>query len=142
MFMKYIHPSSPLRKKLSVHLNSQYQGVKFDPQRAMPMIQAFLQKAIPVSQQKFMALVATQPGVAEIQAFARECLAEVPTLSQQDRTDLEAMVNSLGGMVTSAGEETARTRDTNKIITDIAEFKAGLDQSPPAHSHANLNSCT
>jgi insulysin len=140
--MKYIHPSSPLRKKLSVHLDSQYQGVKFDPQRAMPMIQAFLKKEIPVSQQKFMALVATQPGVAEIQAFARECLGEVPTLSQQDRADLEAMVNGLGGMVISEGEETARTRDTNKIITDIAEFKAGLERSSPAHSHANLNCCT
>lgn len=96
LFMTYLHPSSPARKKLSVHLNSQYQGVKFDPQRAMPMIQAFFMKGIPVSQEKFMALMASQPGVSDIQAFARDCLADAPALSPQDRTALEGMVNDLG----------------------------------------------
>lgn len=143
LFMAHIHPSSPLRKKLSVHLDSQYQGVKFDPQRAMPMIQAFLAKEIPVSQQKFFALMATQPGVSDVQAFARECLAEALALPQPDRTELQAMVDDLGGMVTVLGDElTAKVRETNVTITDIAAFKAGLDMSPPAHSRADLVGCT
>lgn len=130
LFMKYIHPSSTSRKKLSVHLDSQYQGVKFDPQRAMPMIQAFLMKDIPVSQQKFFALMATQPGLPEIQGFARECLTEATTLSQTDRVDLEAMVTALGGMVSAEGEDgAAKVRDTNKVITDIRVFKFSLELS-------------
>lgn len=130
LFMQYIHPSSPSRKKLSVHLDSQYQGVKFDPLRAMPMIQAFLMKDIPVSQQKFFALMATQPGVPEIQGFARECLAEVTTLSPTDRADLEAMIDALGGMVSSDGEDAAaRARDTNKVISNIQAFKSSLELS-------------
>jgi insulysin len=130
LFMKYIHPSSTSRKKLSVHLDSQYQGVKFDPQRAMPMIQAFLMKDIPVSQQKFFALMASQPGLPEIQGFARECLAEATTLSQTDRVDLETMVTALGGMVSGEGEDGgAKVRDTNKVITDIRVFKSSLELS-------------
>lgn len=74
--------------------------------------------------------MATQPGVPEIQGFARECLAEVTTLSLTDRADLEAMIDALGGMVSSDGEDAAaRARDTNKVISNIQAFKSSLELS-------------
>lgn len=134
LFMTYLHPSSSTRKKLSVHLGSQYQGVKFDPQRAMPMIQAFFMKGIPVSQEKFMMLMASQPRVSEIQAFARECLADAPGLTSEDRTALEAMIDDLGNMAAVGEDSAVSLRETNKPITDIAAFKAGLELSLPVQA--------
>ncbi|GHJ89944.1 hypothetical protein NliqN6_6346 [Naganishia liquefaciens] len=136
VFMTYLHPSSRSRRKLSVHLNSQYQGVKFDPQRAMPMIQAFFMKGIPVSQQKLMVLMTSQPGVSEIKMFATDCLADAPALSPQDRTVLEGMIGDLGSMVADDQETGAELRVTNKSISDIDAFKADLELSPPIRSRA------
>lgn len=134
--MQYLHPYSATRKKLSVHLESQYRGVKFDPQRAMPMIQAFFMKGIPVSQEKFMCLMASQPGVTDIQAFARDCLKDAPDLSSQDREALEGIIDDLGSMV--AGEESGATlRETNTFISDIRAFKASLELSPADHSRVD-----
>ena len=136
VFMTYLHPSSRSRRKLSVHLNSQYQGVKFDPQRAMPMIQAFFMKGIPVSQQKLMVLMTSQPGVSEIKMFAKDCLADAPALSPQDRTVLEGMIGDLGSMVADDQETGAELRVTNKSISDIDAFKADHELSPPIRSRA------
>lgn len=133
--MTYLHPSSPTRKKLSVHLNTQYQGVKFDPQRAMSMIQVFFMKGIPVSQEKLMVLMMSQPGVLDIQTFARACLADAPALSSQDRTALEGMIDDLGSMVADGEEDNgAALRETNELIRDIAAFKASLELSPPVRA--------
>ncbi|KAJ9093848.1 hypothetical protein QFC21_006221 [Naganishia friedmannii] len=128
LFMKFIHPSSSSRTKLSIHLDTQYKGVKFDPQQAMPMIQAFMMNQVPVSQQKLFALMSTQPGVAEMQAFARECLAEASGLPEQNRTALTAMIDGLGGMVETT-DVSATIKGSNTIITDIASFKAKLEYS-------------
>jgi insulysin len=129
-----LHPSSATRKKLSVHLKSQYQGVKFDPQRAMPMIQAFFMQGIPVSQEKFMVLMASQPGVTDIQAFARDCLDNASELSSQNRAALEGMIDDLSSMVAVVEESEASLRETNTSISDIAAFKASLELSPAGHS--------
>jgi insulysin len=134
--MQYLHPSSSTRKKLSVHLKSQYQGVKFDPQRAMPMIQAFFMQGIPVSQEKFMVLMASQPGVTDIQAFARDCLDHASELPSQNRAALEGMIDDLSSMVAVGEESGALLRETNTFITNIAAFKAGLELSPPPHGSA------
>lgn len=134
--MNHLNPSSPTRKKLSVHLNSQYQGVKFDPQRAMPLIQAFFMKGIPVSQEKLMVIMMTQPGVSDIQSFARACLADALFLSPQDRTALEGMVDDLGSMIADGEDDGAALREMNESISDIAAFKAGLELSPPVRVRA------
>ncbi|KAJ9114089.1 hypothetical protein QFC22_005909 [Naganishia vaughanmartiniae] len=128
LFMKFIHPSSSSRTKLSIHLDSQYKGVKFDPQQAMPMIQAFMMNQVPVSQQKLFALMSTQPGVAEMQAFARACLSGASALPAHNRVGLEAMIDGLVGMVETS-DAIATLKGTNKIITDLAAFKDKLQSS-------------
>jgi insulysin len=128
--MRFIHPSSSSRTKLSIHLDTQYKGVKFDPQQAMPIIQAFMMNQVPVSQQKLFALMSTQPGVAEMQAFARECLTEASGLPEQTRIGLDAMIEGLGGMVETA-DASAAIKGTNAIITDVVAFRAEL-QFPKA----------
>ncbi|KAJ9108236.1 hypothetical protein QFC19_002484 [Naganishia cerealis] len=130
LFNKFIHPSSPGRRKLSIHLDTQYKGVKFDPQRAKPMIQAFMINQVPVPQQRLFTLLATQPGVAEMQAFARECLTEASGLTEENRTMLGAMISGLGGIV-EMDDSAVAIRETNTVFTNIAAFKARLGVPRP-----------
>lgn len=69
--------------------------------------------------------MSTQPGVAEMQAFARECLAEATELRDQSRMGLEAMIDGLGAMVESS-DASAAIKETNTIIEDVTTFKAKL----------------
>ena len=129
LFMSRIHYNSPIRKKLSIHMRSTYQGVKFDPARATPIIQAFMAKQVPVSQEDLGALLATAPGLSEIQKFARECLAQATHLSEEDKIALDKQVADLDTAKVAVGEREAKLREENVIIDDIVHFKAGLRPS-------------
>jgi insulysin len=129
LFMSRIHYNSPIRKKLSIHMRSTYQGVKFDPARATPIIQAFTAKQVPVSQEDMGALLATLPGLPEIQKFARDCLAQATHLSEEDKVALDKQVADLDTAKAAPGEKEAKLREGNVVIDDIVQFKAGLRPS-------------
>lgn len=133
-----MHYASSTRSKFSIHLKSQYQGVKFDPAKAGPLVQAFVTKGVPVSQEKLGALMASSPDLPKLQAFARECLAEAKELSEEDRKELEAGIEALGAAVETSpanGNGTAevvKLREGNVAVEDIGAFKAGLTSSTAA----------
>jgi insulysin len=131
--MTRVHYNSPIRKKLSIHMRSTYKGVKFDPARATPLIQAFMGKQVPVNQEELGALLATSPGLPEIQKFARDCLLQATHLSKEDQETLNKQVDALDTVKVAEGEKDAKLREDNVIIDDIIQFKAGLRPSKAAN---------
>jgi len=131
--MSRVHYSSPIRKKLSIHMRSTYKGVKFDPARATPVIQAFMGKQVPVNQEDLAVLLAASPGLPEIQKFARECLSQATHLSEEDKQALSKQVDDLDTVKVAEGEKDAKLREGNVIIDDIIQFKAGLRPSKAAN---------
>ncbi len=133
LFNKYIHPSSSTRSKISIHLQSQYTGVKFDANQAMPLVQSFITKGVPVSQESLQQLMATSPSLEVVQGFARQALEAAEGLSETDRKELEGGVAALGNAQVANGDEQAVVlRDGNVIITDIESLKASLRPSKAA----------
>lgn len=110
-------------------MRSTYQGVKFDPARATPIIQAFMAKQVPVSQEDLGALLATSPGLPEIQKFARDCLVQATHLSEEEKTTLDKQIADLDTAKVAVGEREAKLRKENVVIDDIVHFKAGLRPS-------------
>lgn len=86
-------------------------------------------KQVPVSQEDLGALLATAPGLSEIQKFARECLAQATHLSEEDKVALDKQVADLDTAKVAVGEREAKLREENVIIDDIVHFKAGLRPS-------------
>lgn len=133
LFNKYIHPSSSTRSKFSIHLQSQYTGVKFDAKQAMPLVQSFMAKGVPVSPESLQQLMSTSPSLEVVQEFARQALKAAQALSEAERHELEAGVAALGNAQVATGDEqTVALREGNVTLTDIESFKASLRPSKAA----------
>lgn len=99
LFMKHIHPSSPTRSKLSIHMDSQ---------------------APPPVAKEVAAEVEKDATGAEKKAEASS--SDTHAIADSSISDAEAKQD--------AGE--AKIRDSNVVIEDIIEWKAGLVCSPAA----------
>ena len=140
VLMKYIHPSSPTRAKLSVHLKAQAQaagGVKFDIESAQPLIAAFTQHTIVVDQAALQGLMMSQPDLDAVKAFARQAVAATPGVTDDAKKELETMIDALKGKEPAPANgdvngAPAELRKGNVYIEDIHAFKAGLIPSQAA----------
>ncbi|RXK37995.1 insulysin [Tremella mesenterica] len=122
-FMTHIHPSSSSTRKLSVHMKSQYQGVKFDATSLAPITTAFGKHGIAVDQSALQSLLGSKPDLEKVKTFARSAVAKVESLSQEVKSELENIIEALK----PTGEEVElKLREGNVWIEDIQEFKAGL----------------
>ncbi len=129
-FMRYVHPSSSTRRKLSIHLTSSYKGAKLDQNKAQALVMAFKMKNVTTSDSEMMALMGSSPSLQDIQAYGKKCLAATKDLSEMDRAALEKQVQDLGE---SAGEsEDVKVRSSNVVVKDIVRWKAELIPSKAA----------
>jgi hypothetical protein len=121
-------------------MRSTYKGVKFDPARAGPLVEAFMIKQVPVDQAAVGALLASSPGVADIQKFARDCLAQADHLSEEDRHALDKQVADLDTVNANVSDKDAKLREGNVVIDNIVEFKATLlpSKAPVAMKKFNV----
>lgn len=135
LFMTYIHPSSTTRSKLSVHMKSQYKGVKFDPNSAASLVEAFTKHNISVDQDALTKLVGGQPELSTVKEFAMNAVAKVADLAEEAKKEVQSLVEGLQG-VTAGGADGAgqevKLREGNVWIEDIHRFKAGLIPSKAA----------
>lgn len=92
-----------------------------------------MSKQVPVDQEALAALLATSPGLPEIQKFARDCLSQVTHLSEEDKQVLTKQVDDLDTVKVAEGEKDAKLREGNVVIDDIIQFKAGLRPSKAAN---------
>ncbi|WVF68403.1 hypothetical protein IAT40_003168 [Kwoniella sp. CBS 6097] len=133
--------SSPARTKLSVHLKSQYKGIKFDASSAGLLIENFTKAGIAVDQASIQQLLATNPTLEAVKTFAVSTIDAAP-IADEVKTQLKAVVGNLQG----APEDTKASasadgqvegqeqgvRESNVYIDDILAFKAGLIPSKAA----------
>ena len=136
LFMTHIHPSSPTRAKLSIHMDSQAPPpadatIAFDPTTAATsLVEALAAKSVTLPEDKLTLLLESDPapGPEEIRAFAREYVNAATTeLSEADRTALEELIAAVGEAdVDPKKVQEARVRSSNVVIEDIIAFKAGL----------------
>ncbi|KAL7425090.1 metalloprotease [Cryptotrichosporon argae] len=121
---QHVISAAPARRKLSVHLKSQYKGVKFDPASAQVLVAGFTQHAVPVDQAALGKLMASSPDLDAVQFFAREAV-QGAEISAEAREALETMIAGLKGK----SSDEASVRESNVLIEDIHAFKAGLEES-------------
>ena len=125
LFDKHIHASSPVRRKLSTHLKSQYKGVKFDQAALAPLIAAFTKHAITVDQSALQGVLASKPSLETIKTFATAAVEKTANLAAEAKAELENMIAELKG---SSSEQDAgvKLRDGNVWIDNLQKFKDGL----------------
>lgn len=128
VFMRYIHPSSPTRRKLSIHMDSQVKPTEDPATRATALMESLVAKNVVVPEEPLKQLTASQPSVDAVQAFARECI-KASEIKEEERTSLDVLVDALAE---PPKETTARIRDSNVFIEDIVGWKASLQCSAAA----------
>ena len=135
LLMTYIHTSSSTRAKLSVHLKSQYKGIKFDVSAATPLVEAFTKHNVTVDHEALQKLMESKPDLSAVKEFAMVAVSEGESLSVDAKRELETMIEGLKGTeagVKSDEELAAKLRPGNVFIEDIHTFKAGLVVSQAA----------
>jgi insulysin len=119
-FMKYVHPSSQTRSKMSIHVESQ----AFTPTQAVELLQVIQQNKIPVDQTAFDTFIATTPSISELEVFAKNYLdsfTEVPSENKDAVMNAVRKLKEFGPMPKGA-----------TLITDTIAFKNSLTLAPPA----------
>jgi insulysin len=127
VFMRYIHPSSTTRRKLSIHMDSQVKPAEDLTARAKKLMEALVGKDVVVPEDELKALLATNPDVPAVQAFARECITKSSV--NEDLPALDALVSALAE---PSKETTATVRESNVFVEDIVGWKASLQASAAA----------
>jgi insulysin len=127
VFMRYIHPSSTTRRKLSIHMDSQVKPAEDPTTRAKKLMEALVGKDVVVPEDELKALLATNPDVPAVQAFARECITKSSV--NEDLPALDALVSALAE---PSKETTATVRESNVFVEDIVGWKASLQASAAA----------
>lgn len=126
--MRYIHPSSPTRRKLSIHMDSQIKPTEDPVARAKALMESLAGKSVPVPEEEWQQLLTLQPSVEAVQAFARECI-KASEVKEEEKTSLDALVSALAE---PPRETTARVRESNLFIEDVVAWKASLQCSAAA----------
>jgi insulysin len=151
-FNTYVHPDSPTRRKLSVHLRSQnvpsQPGMKFSVAASEAFLSVLKGRGIPVDEAQYRALSKAEPPVEAVRAFWTDFLAQAPGLKGADKDALLSTIEELARahpteQVTLVDEGKAELSPGTVMIEDIARFKASLPLGPaavPVHRsvHARL----
>jgi insulysin len=133
-FKKWVHPASPHRRKLSVHMKSQAEAVaepKFDPASAAAIVAAFTKHGVPVDQAALQQLMSTSPELAAVKAFATQ-LVDKAALDADATAELKALTDALPPAPEPAAAAEAKLRAGNVAITDIHAFKDSLTPAKAA----------
>ena len=133
--MGYIHTSSPTRAKLSTHMRSQYQGIKFDASSAAPLVEAFNTHNVSVDNEALQKLMSSKPDLMAVKEFAAAAVSKAEGLSADARIELGTMIEGLKGSeagIKTDEEKMATLRPGNVFIEDIHAFKADLIPSRAA----------
>lgn len=126
LYSTYVKPSSDKRAKISVHMRSQYKGVKFDAAAATPLVGAFAENNVAVDMAALGALMQKSPTLDQVKAFAKSALSQAEGLESGKRAELEAMIDALEGSGEISEADKAELRPENVFIEDITSFKATL----------------
>nr|XP_019043437.1 insulysin [Kwoniella bestiolae CBS 10118]OCF22367.1 insulysin [Kwoniella bestiolae CBS 10118] len=133
LYEQYITTKSSQRSKLSVHLKSQYKGIKFDPSSAGPLVENFMKAGITVDQSSIATLLATNPSLDTVKQFAVGVIDSATNLDEETKKGLKSVVENLKGSEEKGVEgQEEGVRESNVYIGDILEFKAGLIPSKAA----------
>lgn len=140
VLMTYIHTSSPTRAKLSVHLKSQYRGIKFDLASAAPLVKSFTEAGIAVDPIAIQKLLSNNPTLEQVKEFASSTIDAAANVVDDVKAQLKGVVAELKGQEAGPGAEAGagpgpedvKVRPGNVWIEDIQEFKARLVPSKAA----------
>lgn len=151
LFMKYIHPSSPTRSKLSVHLNSTASpALRFSTNAVDALEQAVNAQGIPVPKEAFETLRSQQPAIETVKDMAAQALAQSSTpLPAEGVKQMLQLVDSLAAQFPFTDASTVDAPPAVKVesaikpqdVTDATAFKAQLNASKaavPARSFEEL----
>ncbi len=143
LFMKYIHPNSTTRSKLSVHLNSTASpALRFSTKAVDALEQAVNAQGLPVPKEAFDTLRTQQPAIESVKDMASEAMAQSPTpLPAEAVKQMLGLVDSLAAQfpftddsAPAAAAELAKVESAIKPqeVTDATTFKAQLNPSKAA----------
>ncbi|KDQ10557.1 hypothetical protein BOTBODRAFT_36079 [Botryobasidium botryosum FD-172 SS1] len=135
VFSKSIHPSSPSRAKISVHLRSQAApSPKVSVAAARAFLPHLLSHGVPIVQTEYETGSAAQPPLDAALAHYTSYFASLKTLDQSQVDKLLALLVKLAKLhpVTEEGAEPVRLREGTVFIKDVANFKAQLTLSKAA----------
>ncbi|OXG84088.1 insulysin [Cryptococcus neoformans Gb118] len=140
VLMTYIHTSSPTRAKLSVHVKSQYKGIKFDLASAAPLVKSFTEAGIAVDPAAIQKLLSNNPTLEQVKEFANSTIDAAANVADDVKVQLKDVVAELKGQEAGPGAEAGagpgaedvKVRPGNVWIEDIQEFKARLVPSKAA----------
>ncbi|WWC92904.1 uncharacterized protein L201_007866 [Kwoniella dendrophila CBS 6074] len=133
LYNGFITTDSDKRSKLSIHLKSQYKGIKFNPQSAGPLVESFIKAGLVIDQSTITQLLASNPTLDQVKSFAIEQI-DKSDISSESKIQLKQVANELKGQeeeVQTEGQEQS-IRKSNIYIKDINEFKASLIPSKAA----------
>lgn len=151
-FNTYVHPDSPSRRKLSVHLHSQSvpstPGVKFSVPASEAFLSTLKNHGIPVEEMQYRELSKAEPPIEAVRAFWTDTLSHMPGLESADK---DRLLGAIEEVAQAHPAQVAELVDGGKaelkagavVIEDIARFKASLPLGPaavPVHRtlHARL----
>ncbi|SJX63498.1 related to STE23-Metalloprotease involved in a-factor processing [Sporisorium reilianum f. sp. reilianum] len=149
LFMKYIHPSSATRSKLSMHLNSTASpSLRFSAKAVDALEQAVNAQGLAVPKEAFDALRAQQPAIEAVKDMASQAMAQSPVpLPAEAVKQMLELVDGLAvqfpftdASAASAAAAPAADAAAVKVesaikpqdVTDATAFKAQLNPSKAA----------
>ncbi|SPO45716.1 related to STE23 - Metalloprotease involved in a-factor processing [Moesziomyces antarcticus] len=140
LFMKYIHPSSKTRSKLSVQLNATAKpSARFSAQAVDALEQAVASQGLTVPKEAWEALRAQQPAIESVKDMASEAMAQNPTPVPADAVkQMLGLVDSLSAQFPFVEEkaEVSTSNVTSAVpaveVKDAVAFKASLNPSKAA----------
>jgi len=137
LFSTHIDPASPARSKLSVHLRPQKTVPhKFTLAAAKAFLVQLRAHNIPVDEEKYLALSASEPPIAAVKAHWTNALIHGKDsnagLDPAQARALVEEIDTLGSKYPAEGENAVELSKDVVFISDIGKFKDGLRLSGPA----------
>lgn len=146
LFMKFIHPSSQERSKLSVHLNSKVKPIRFSSKAAEILEKESSEKGLPTPKEAFEMLKSQQPNVEIVKEHTSQSLsADKEAGPSQEIIDeilnrIDQLAKEYPFEMEIKSEENVEESNiqVKKVsVEDTIAFKAGL---PPSKAAVPVNS--
>lgn len=136
LFMTYIHPSSTLRSKLSVHMRADTAPPpKFSVAASEAYLTALKAQGVEVQEDEYRKLSAAEPPVPAVKAFWTNHFGTLPNLSAETAQKLLFSIDRLAkehAVVSSETVTEGKLSDSVTHIQNMSLFKAGLTVSKAA----------
>lgn len=139
LFMKYIHPSSDERAKLSVHLNSQVKATRFSVKAAETLEKESSERGLPTPKEAFDMLKSQQPNVEIVKEHTSQSLVSVEGIAKEQTDAVLARIDELAKEhpfekeVSTEGEVSSLQKSSVNVkkisVQETIDFKAGLAPS-------------